>query len=408
MKAVFLILALFSASAATTIQVRVVDNFTRVPLSNAILTLQTAPKSAARTLKASAQGLFEFDLTDAGCQFEVQAEGYGSYQSPRLTRESALSFYDLALERQEPFEGVIVAPTGQLASGARYFLCTELTEVTFTPDRQFFTRSRPPSVCGTNAVFRLWPESAGHSILVAHDLGYAFVPLAGWKNGGTIYLKPWARLAGRVFINGAPAKEQRVALQGGDHALGRTKMTLLNFETTTDREGHFAFENVPAGEVYLAWMLPIANMRLMYSHRTLLFADPANNAEVTVNLAGRNLVGAFAPQTSQPIDWKKLRVFGFIYSKPSEVPLELWRPDLGVAASGHSQLYPLLVDDDLNFKATAIPAGDYTIRLTAYDTPETGQPQNFNFQSAIRIPGGEGKFDLGKVSVTNAVRTQVN
>ncbi len=260
------LLALALTSIAQEIKLRVTDSFTHLPVEGAeVFLARAAGEKAFQKVGETSSRFFTLQLSDGAAtyQFEIRRDGYDSFRSARFSAKDASAFYDVALARLLDFQGVIVAPTGQLAADAQYFLCTDLTQVTLRPDRTFFTRSRAPDMTGPSGKFRLSPESTGHGILVAHDLGYAYAPLAGWTNGSQIRLKPWTQMTGRMLVDGAPAKSQEIRLTPIENAIGRTRLAFLNFETRTDTNGFFTFTNVPPIQVVLERGTPPQNSRLI-------------------------------------------------------------------------------------------------------------------------------------------------
>lgn len=395
-------------AAAVTIKVRVTDNFTQLPVAGAEVSLERISGKAPALVEkyfVPASGALQFDLPDKASmfQFQIQAADYGAFQSPRFAAADADPFYDVQLARQKDFEGVLIAPTGQLAAKAQYFICTDLTEVTFPkePERTFFTRSKPPEFSAPDGRFRLSPEPTGHSIIVAHELGFAVRPLFGWTNGSTIKLRPWARVAGTFRINGQAAAGQRLTLEATENALGGTKMTFLNFESITDKEGRFAFENVPPGPIYALWKIPVKEGGFAPSHRTLIEADPFRPDDIELNLKGRNLSGSLKLDVAA--DWRQYRLIAYLMTKPAEIPLELWRPNAGLTPS-LTRHYAIMVNSQLAISGAAIPPGDYSIRLYANPLPDANanaRLSHYSFQGRVAVPDGAGALDLAQIVVTN-------
>jgi hypothetical protein len=393
-----------------TIKLRVSDNFTHLPIQGAEIFLEeifTTQTNRLRKIGRSADGFFNLELTNnpIAVQYEINAGNYGSFRSPRLFPAKAQSFYDIPLERLFDFEGFAVAPTGQRASGAHCFLCTDVTEVTFRPDRTFFTRSRSPIGSTSRGHFILPPESTAHSILIAHDLGYACVPLQGWTNGTEILLRPWARVTGKMLLNGAIPAPTRLQLRAGENALGRTHMTLLNFETTTDAQGRFLFDNVPPTEITLGWMAQIADRGFRFSSPFRFVADPAKNLDFVYDAQARNLTGKLFYASANSMDWNSYHFNAFLSTARQE-PLDLWQPN----ASSQSGLvtYELTLNPDLALNGVAIPPGEYTVKLFGNKKADPTEPlaapadQFILLQGRLSVPAGPVDANLGLIVVTNA------
>jgi len=388
-----LLRATYGAGSNSSFRLRITDNFTQLPVSDAEITFRSLGDGSSPAEAVVFHGgsvTIPFSNSAAEFQFEIAAEGYAEHRSARILATNAQPAYEIALERQADFEGQVIAPTGLFASGAQYFLCTDLTEVTLRPDRTFFTRSRAPGVTGNSGRFRLSPDPSGHSILIAHDLGYARRPLAGWTNGMQIRLQPWARVAGQMRINGTIAPSQKIALRAPDNALGRTRMTLLNFDGATDEHGRFAFENVPPGEMILVWKLPAGEGAVAYSHPMAFRADSTKPA-IDFDLAGRNITGRIEAPGAMTLHAADYDIIAQIISQPEDVPLELWQPGASAA-----QAFSARVDGQWALTAPVIPAGEYSLRLTCINRKSQ---RALELAATIHIPAGVGEADLGAIRV---------
>jgi hypothetical protein len=378
--------------AGPTLKLRVTDSYTHVALSEAGMFLRDRGRKYQRVGTVT-NGYFviEFTKAEAPFQFELKAEGYGTFQSREFEATNGLPLFDVEMDRQFDFEGTIISPTGLPAAGALYFLCTDPTEVTFRRDRTFFTRSRSPSEAGAKGRFRLSPELTAHSVLVAHDLGYAQRPLAGWTNGGRIQLKPWGRVAGQMRINGSVCAKERVTLTASAAALGRTKMTLLDFSAVTDEQGHFAFENVPPVEVILSWQMALPE-GLVNSQGRPLIADADKTSDVLFDLRGRTISGTFR------INSKPAAISATLTSKPREVPLELWKAGSGLQSTEFRQTIAVIAKPDLTFRAVAVPPGEYVLEAQLFDKENARQSYAI-LRAAVAVPNGEGVLDLGALEL---------
>lgn len=387
-----------AAEEGRAVKIRVTDSFTHLPVTGAEVFLADEPtEKAFRKLGTTTGRFYTLELTNAAAvyQFEVRAEGYDSFRSGRFGWKDAAPFYEAALARLMDFEGFVVAPTGQLTAGAHYFLCTDLTQVTFRPDRTFFTRSRAPDVTGASGRAHLSPESTGHGIVVSHDLGYAFAPLAGWTNGTRIRLEPWARVAGRMLMNGVPASNQMVSLQPAEGVLGKTRMAFLNFEGRTDTNGFFAFENVPPVGVYVSWTIPgdLAPVSVQS-----FFVDARTASNVTLNFRGREIFGAFQ-FSGHDGNWKP-RIVSARLTRATELT-EASIEFNGEKRNGNpegAENYAVGVETDLTFESGLIPAGRYLATVAGYD----GATATFLARGMLVVPEGAGRVNVGTITLTNA------
>jgi hypothetical protein len=384
------------AGESRTVKLRVTDSFTHLPVAGAevFLAEEAGEKSFRKVGVTGAISFFPLELTNAAAnyQVEIRAEGYDSHRSPRFSFAEGASFKDVALARFADFEGVIIAPTGQRAGGARYFLCTDLTQVSFMPDRTFFTRSRVPATTGPSGKFRLSPESTGHAILVSHDLGFALRPLAGWTNGGAIQLRPWARVAGRLMFNGAAATNQVIGLTPSSSLLNRTPAVFLDFNGHTDTNGYFCFSNVPPMQVTFSRKASIRRADGMsawiLANSQNLMAEPGDGREQLVDFRGREIEGVFelaGMKKGRPVEIGMAILTRKMEARPVEFSP---RPE---AIDLSQDSFAVFTRESLRFSGDVIPTGAYVVQAWVEDSSWRGE---------LVVPEGHGRIDLGTALLT--------
>jgi hypothetical protein len=237
------------------------------------------------------------------------------------------------------------------------------------------------------------------TIVAVHEAGCGSTPVKGWTNGTVVQLRPWATLRGRMLINGKPAINRTVVAVMCSFFNTSVRMYLRSFEATTDAEGKFFFDRLPAGVIDVVQKADIGGGRSAYSHWASFVADatlPQN--DVVYSLVGRDIRGSIL-KTDGPIDWGGMNVIGALVSKSSGQISE-FEPLAGGAAGRPTQIFALTINGDGEFFADAIPPGDYSLNVNCMDQNRV----RAQFSGKLVVPRGAGLLEMGQVAVTNVVK----
>ena len=223
------------------------------------------------------------------------------------------------------------------------------------PERGFsFYRTRD------DGLFSLPSEPNAKAIFVTHQLGYGMASLKGWTNGSRIMMRTGSRMVGRMTINGAPAANEKVELHSLESTLGRMDVTLINFETTTDASGFFAFDQVPAVPVSTSRDLKngLKNGSGDWVPVNIQKGISSNGAgEVKIDFRGREISGSLQFEAPKP-DWKPAPFTAFLVSGPEMEGMT-------------KEIYALAMNPNLTFKGGVLPPGDYRITAVVDDHSES-------------------------------------
>lgn len=242
-----------------------------------------------------------------------------------------------------------------------------------------------------DGLFSLPSEPNAKAILVTHPMGYGIAPLKGWTNGSRIMLRAGSRLAGRMTINGAPAANERVQLHSLESTLGRMDKTLVEFQTTTDANGFFAFDQAPAIPVSISRNLKntLNNAAGEWTPVNIQKGVSSNGAgEVKIDFRGREISGSLRFEAPKP-DWKPAPFTAFLSSGPEMEGMT-------------KEIYALAMNPDLTFKGGILPPGTYRITAVVDDRSEPNA--EYYMQGSVSIAPGLGKIDLGQIVLTNWVK----
>src|SRR5262249_1419288 len=98
--------------------------------------------------------------------------------------------------------------------------------------------------------FKLKRPLKARSLVAFHDKGWAIVPLPSAAGALEVRLLPWGRIEGTALSGSVPLARERIELNKLTWDWSDPLTTLRS--ETTDGDGQFVFDKVPAGEFQLA------------------------------------------------------------------------------------------------------------------------------------------------------------
>jgi hypothetical protein len=305
-------------------------------------------------------------------------------------------------------KGVVVAPGGQLVPSAKIALTIGDHPAAMEANARvragfvdpFHFTSATVISSGDGSFSTAAPNGAA-TIIAVHELGCGSMPVNGWTNGTVLQLRPWATARGRMLINGRPAANRKVAAVWCNFFNSNARMYLRNFEATTDVEGKFAFDQLPAGVISIVQKADIGGGHNAYSHWASFVADATlPQTEVVYNLVGVDIRGTFV-NADAPVDWRGVNVVGGLVSK-SAAAVNEFAPMAGGTPAQIPQIFALTIEGDGKFTADAIPPGDYELTVMCM---EQNRPRA-QFSGKLMVPPGAGLLDIGNVVVTNTTNVR--
>src|ERR1051325_2189242 len=389
------------------IKIRVINHSTHASVTGAKVSVQEG-NGVFKELGVTSNGILQFTPANPAGKFEfhVEANGYVDRNTSVLP-EKGVAEIDL-YPTKFWVKGIVLGAGGQAASDAQLAFAVGRMPVALVANRRLRNGETEPlhlqtsnsltnsAVTEKNGVFGAMARPETSSIIAVHPLGCAAISITDWTNGMTMKLRPWTSLRGRMVINGQPAANKDLVAVRCDFFESGGRLYLRNFETTTDAEGRFVFDRLPAWVIDIAQKVSIAG-RLMYSHGRTFVADASFPAsEVIYELKGRDITGTVMLETNKRVDWAGFNVFATLVADAAETideftPLDAQgpRPRAGSLA--------IAINGDGEFSAATIPAGAYTLNVNCFD--------RFNPAVAVKgkllVPAGDGPIGIGPIVVKN-------
>lgn len=188
---------------------------------------------------------------DSTFAIKVAAVGYVPAETPSFDATEEHRSFEVRLRKARPIRGTIHLPDGTPADGANIYVVgpqnpayvTGLTlneRLSYAPDVQ--TRT------DTTGAFELPSTEPRDRLLILHRAGYAILPSINFKADQTSTLIPWARIEGTYRPGGKGRLGVSVHADAIRPLASATSRDRIHFplEATTDAEGRFVIERVPA------------------------------------------------------------------------------------------------------------------------------------------------------------------
>jgi hypothetical protein len=245
----------------------------------------------------------------------------------------------------------------------------------------------------TDGSFHLSPEPDAELLAIAHESGWAIVPVPGFGEE-QIFLKPWARVEGVLRIGSGVGANQKVALQAGGE---RADTISVHYSMTTDESVRFHFDKVPEGQVHVFRYFEANPGGAGYSAGSQTQVVEARAGQTTQVVLGGEGVKVTGRLNAQPargdILWRV---------KPQNLRPAAMKPKPGTPSPG----YGFFCNEDGSFVVEDVPAGNYVLELDVEALNDRAQEGAFNTfpignrKIDIVIPdSAAGEFSVGEIVV---------
>jgi hypothetical protein len=177
-----------------------------------------------------------------------------------------------------------------------------------------FTRfpvNRIRAVTDAEGHFTISDAEPSATLIVRSEAGFARVALTA--SPPDIKVSPWGRIEGMLQTAGKPLPDQVVILTNEPNDADPEMALLINqTETRTDAAGHFAFEKVAPGPIWLrrTGHPPYPE----WTHTAFVNVKSAETARVQIGGTGRAVIGRLAPppKAREPIPWLRDRAHTYV------------------------------------------------------------------------------------------------
>lgn len=318
---------------------------------------------------------------------QIMADGYTAQPIGRVDFYEGDREYHVELKRGiNRIEGVVLRPDGVPADAANMEL-TRGGSITFlNRPGEFQQRGRESErvTTGANGKYSFASDPRNKSIVVVHSSGFA----ANWSSNlvgaASIQLQEWAQISGVAKESGKPLANENVSLRSPSGAHSREGFG-ISYSTTTDSEGRFTFERVPAGRYVFRRRVPRPPARarfgsIEFTHAQGVSVVAGEKKEVVYGGNGRPVIGmAQSDPPGLAVDWQwdinfltpvrqttistQPNFYDYATQESYMAARERFRKsDPGDAAEAESR-YHVRFDSDGRFQVTDVPPGEYEFAI---------------------------------------------
>ena len=332
----------------------------------------------------------------------IDAVGYEPAETDLRPVQAGTQEFVVRLRRTGNLAGLVVTLAGQPVEGAYVGLNGDGYGHAVTHGRPWSGNDAPQTTTDAAGRFAFKPQLGAESVLVVHELGCTLAPISSFTNQ-PIVLQPWGAIEGTLLVGQRVAAEQAVALEMDIPQEDQWISTInIQGKTTSDAQGRFRFNSVPAGIVRVARYFNFnrdGSGPVGFSHYQRVVVPAGGVAEVVLGGTGRMLVGRLA--LSHPLaghNWRDdLQSLVEVSSSPEPrfdgLPGDPgWRALHRLMAwhRANQRRYYLEIAPDGAFQIADVMPGEYLLELQVTEPPD---PTRWD-------PAGNPSFQrpLGKVS----------
>jgi uncharacterized GH25 family protein len=269
----------------------VYDSDTRAPVRNFRVTpgqTDDYQRTAWKTIYAvdGTNGVYHTWFSKRAAQplLKVEAQGY-------LPASISLPFQDgtnvdFVLQKGSGPSGAVVTADNQPAAGAKLVLLTdEFNQASLNGSGGLVTYGNKSveQTADDHGYFAFPPILGMKALAAASSNGYATMTLEAFAAHQTIRLVAYGKITGTLTRASGPGTNEPLDLLFGDNSAGPGPGAInLNNSSTTDAQGRFAFDHVPAGHLRLTYRRMMGPMNSGWMNEPLQDVDVKPGETLTV------------------------------------------------------------------------------------------------------------------------------
>ena len=330
---------------------------------------------------ADAEGHFALDIDDETKNIiQVGADDYVSRYVVLPAPQDGYVTVTVLLEANPTEDGTVVDAAGQPVPDVQVGVAGRdwKSGLQIAPGR-LVTMGNRQNVTRTDQEGHFRPQGVAdpQRLIAISTTGYGEATWAGFLQTRTIVLQPFGRIEGTIYVKGKPAEGQSLTLDL--IPFGRNQVTAA-FQIESDKDGKFAFGQVPPGERDVIRLVQTAPNSWQHAHRTPVTVRPSETTLVNLGNVGATITGRLN-STRVMAGQTNVSFWGMINTPYPKPPTELKAPadyrawselPETVAAFRQMQNYLILLQPDGTFSIDGVAPGAYTFNFNAETTTPTG------------------------------------
>lgn len=386
--------------------------------------------------KLGRDGQYELPLTgsaDPTDRYRVrfEAEGYRSLVSQEsfgpLDGRATLN---VALQPAPARNGRVVDADGQPAENA-VILEASPTQVPHASNNEPASFGSRPILTDAQGEFALHATSEPVLVRAMHERGFVEVRVEPGEPIGTLRLRPWARVDGRLMQDGQPMGNQTILFsQIPAGKLGAPRFQ-DSYQAQTDPYGNFSFDRLPpiVGNLR-AYLGPWEDSPLASGESAPLALEPGERRTLVLGGGGAAVTGKVVPTGRGDVPLDAHWSLNYLVSRDRGVPLPANFPKLGFTPVDGKLKDLSWLDDphyhewqatrchyfvklspEGNLRVCGVPAGAYDLVVQLYEQPAGCLVQTVGRRIVpVEVTNSDvaaGKKSIGDIEVTCRVGPRV-
>jgi peroxiredoxin len=350
-----------------------------------------------------AQPGLSFSNVSIAYALRVEADGYEPATSPTFAPDGKTHTCDFALKAGKNVEGIVLTPAGQPAANAKVTLVPAGELSLLEIGRAVANQAILQTTSDGQGKFSFFPQTGNYAVVAFGDSGWAKVDRDGLGKPATVKLQPWGRIDGVAMIGTKPDAQAKIVLQWGARVYDPAQPTVSAVDRqTTDEQGKFTFDRVPAGQLTICRMS--ADGRVSASVPATVQAGQTVAVQLGGN--GRSVIGhVVKPDGAKP----SLQCQGYLQgqSAPPPPPTELLAAGKKLQQTmADPQISPQQKDAWLSQWSGTSEGQAYQAAMMAYQqsTYQTNQPVMLSIAAdgsfrANDLPPGKYQLTIYQIQV---------
>ncbi len=226
--------------------------------------------------------------------------------------------------------------------------------------------------------FKLRPTVSPGRVVAVSDAGYGETPWAQFLATHTVELQPWGRIEGTLYSAGKPVAGRDILLTLQSVGTFDGLHTDFNaYKATSDEQGRFVIEKVPAGSRSLTQLLKTSENSWQHVNPTDVEVLPGQTTVVQIGNVGATVRGRVnsAAVTAGKAEAKVMIALGTPFPPPPEglkgpADYQAWQTSEAFRAAMKTfRNYAALAEPDGSFQLDGVQPGNYTLSAHA-DMPK--------------------------------------
>jgi RNA polymerase sigma factor (sigma-70 family) len=182
--------------------------------------------------------------------FKFEAEGYAPLVTRTVLADEIEARFDVRLRAASATTVTVFLPDGTAAARADIGLISSGARLEIIPGglgRRGFASGGSLLLADGQGQFRLPPDDAILSVIVAHPGGFTETTTSGLIAEPVIRLHPWVKLEGTYLFDGVPTAGHELLLEYGQGDRQGVSANFAAYCLTTGQDGKFSYAQVPPG-----------------------------------------------------------------------------------------------------------------------------------------------------------------